>query len=64
MLIKIQEFLPDVNVKFSVDCRGRKAQESVDNLENGELLILENLRFYKEETNNDESFSKRACKLC
>lgn len=55
---KIQEFLPDVNVKFSVDCRGRKAQESVDNLENGELLILENLRFYKEETNNDESFSK------
>ena len=55
---KLQEFLPDVDVKFAVDCRGRKASEAVSALQEGEVLILENLRFYKEETENDEEFSK------
>ena len=55
---KIQEFLPDFNIKFSVDCIGLKAQEAVSDLNFGEVLILENLRFYKEETSNDESFAQ------
>lgn len=55
---KIQQFLPNLNIKFSVDCRGRKAQEAVSELQFGEVLILENLRFYKEETENDIEFSK------
>jgi len=45
-------------VKFSSDCRGVIAKTAVDALKEGEVLILENLRFYAEEEANDVEMSK------
>ena len=47
------------DVKFVDDCIGDKAAEMKQNLQPGEVLLLENLRFYKEETKGDEDFSKK-----
>ncbi len=51
------------NVKFVEDCIGEKAEEAVAKLENGEILLLENLRFYKEETAGDVDFAEKLSKL-
>lgn len=45
-------------VKFSSDCRGVVAKTAVDALKEGDVLILENLRFYAEEEANDVEMSK------
>ncbi|MEZ2413723.1 phosphoglycerate kinase [Muriicola sp. E247] len=47
-----------VEVKFVEDCVGQKAEEAVKQLENGEVLLLENLRFHAEEEQGDENFAK------
>lgn len=52
-----------VNVKFAADCRGTVAKEAVDNLKNGEVLLLENLRFYPEEETGDKDFAKELASL-
>ena len=46
------------NVKFASDVVGIDAKEKVASLENGEVLLLENLRFEKGETKNDEILAK------
>ncbi len=51
-----------VQVKFVDDCVGKKVIEAVRNLQNGEILLLENLRFYAEETAGDEGFSEQLSK--
>ncbi len=48
----------DREVKFADDCIGEAANKLSENLEAGEILLLENLRFYKEETKGDENFAK------
>ena len=50
-------------VKFVDDCIGDKVKKAVDSLAEGEVLILENLRFYKEEEKNDPGFSKKLAEL-
>lgn len=45
-------------VIFVDDCRGVHAKNAVDNLKPGEILLLENLRFYAEEEAGDVEFSK------
>ncbi len=52
-----------VRVKFAPDCRGEVVQEMVSKLSNGEVLLIENLRFYKEETKGDEAFAKELASL-
>lgn len=52
-----------VNVKFAEDCRGTIAKDAVDNLKNGEVLLLENLRFYPEEEAGDKEFAKELASL-
>lgn len=47
-----------VEVRFVEDCVGEKAEEAVKQLENGEVLLLENLRFHAEEEQGDENFAK------
>ncbi len=47
------------NVAFIDDCIGDKVTEAVSNLKAGGILLLENLRFYKEETKGDEEFAKK-----
>ncbi len=51
-----------VQVKFVSDCIGEKVNKAVNNLQNGEILLLENLRFYAEETAGDEGFSEQLSK--
>jgi phosphoglycerate kinase len=51
-----------VQVKFVDDCVGEKVDEAYANLENGEILLLENLRFYNEETNGDATFAEQLSK--
>lgn len=50
-------------VKFVSDCIGAEVEEAVASLEAGEILVLENLRFYKEEKSGDESFAESLSKL-
>lgn len=52
-----------VKVKFATDCIGADATELAAGLMPGEVLLLENLRFYKEETKGDEAFSEKLSKL-
>ena len=51
------------NVAFSPDCVGPIAEELVTNLEHGQALLLENLRFHKEEEKNDPAFAKKLAML-
>lgn len=46
-------------VKFSSDCIGTESMELSANLNEGEIMLLENLRFYKEETKGDADFAKQ-----
>jgi phosphoglycerate kinase len=51
------------DVKFAVDCVGKEAENAVAKLQEGEVLLLENLRFYKEEENNEAEFAKKLASL-
>jgi phosphoglycerate kinase len=51
-------------VAFAEDCVGPKAEESVARLNDGDVLLLENLRFHKEEEENDDAFSRKLASLC
>ncbi len=48
----------DVPVTLAPDCIGPQVEAMVDKMEPGEILLLENLRFHGEETNNDEGFAR------
>ncbi len=50
-------------VKFLHECIGKEVEDTVNSLENGEIVLLENLRFHKEETANDPDFAKQLSKL-
>lgn len=51
--------LTGVKVQFADDCIGEEAVEKVKNLQPGEILLLENLRYYKEEEKGNEDFAKK-----
>ncbi|MDA0811841.1 MAG: phosphoglycerate kinase [Verrucomicrobia bacterium] len=55
--------LVSASVKFVDDCVGDAAEVAVAALQNGEVLVLENLRFYNEETDNDPEFAAKLGKL-
>ncbi len=50
-------------VFFYEDCIGQGAQEAISKLDKGSIILLENLRFYKEETSGDRVFAKNLSKL-
>ena len=50
-------------VFFAADCIGEKVSAKVNNLKEGEVLLLENLRFHAEEEANDEDFAKQLAEL-
>ena len=52
-----------VNVKFVSDCIGEDVQSAARQLEMGEVLLIENLRFHNEEKLGDENFAKELSKL-
>jgi len=50
-------------VQFANDSIGEEAKEKAANLQSGEVLLLENLRFYKEEEKGDADFAKKLAEL-
>jgi len=65
----LKHILPDlsaligVEVKFADDCIGESAVKQAADLKAGEVLLLENLRFYKEEEKGDVAFAEKLSKL-
>lgn len=53
----------DLEVKFANDCIGAEAIEKSKNLVPGQVLLLENLRFYKEEEKGDRGFAEKLSEL-
>lgn len=52
-----------VKVKFAPDCIGEEAESLVSDLKPGEILLLENLRFHKEEESGDVAFAEKLSHL-
>jgi len=52
------------SVSFADDCVGEAAQSKAEALQDGDVLLLENLRFHKEEEKNDDAFSQQLATLC
>ena len=52
-----------MEVQFADDCIGEQAKEKAGALKPGEVLLLENLRFYEEETKGDEKFASKLASL-
>ncbi|MBU4338775.1 phosphoglycerate kinase [Patescibacteria group bacterium] len=50
-------------IKFIDECIGDKARKAADEMKSGEIILLENLRFYKEEEENNEKFAEELAKL-
>jgi phosphoglycerate kinase len=53
----------NTDVKFANDCIGQEAKDLATNLKPGQILLLENLRFYKEEEKGDAEFAKKLAQL-
>jgi phosphoglycerate kinase len=63
LLPHLKELLPGVTVLFSNDCIGTEAEQKAKDLKPGEVLLLENLRFHKEEEKGNEEFAKKLASL-
>lgn len=62
-ILKTASQVLGVSVKFSSDCRGEVAKKAATALLPGEVLLLENLRFYSEEEAGDVAFAKELASL-
>jgi len=59
---KLMEYL-DLSIAKSQDCIGKEVEDWVKNMQPGEVLLLENLRFHKEEEGGDLGFAKKLADL-
>ncbi|MBV6493054.1 MAG: Phosphoglycerate kinase [Turneriella sp.] len=63
----LAKLLPNTKVHFSPEAVGHSVEKLAHDLKSGEILVLENIRFYKEETSKDEKerteFAKKLCSL-
>ena len=62
VLPKLNELL-GIEAQFAGDCIGEVAKHDAEQLQPGQVLLLENLRFYKEEEKGDEGFAEKLSKL-
>jgi len=60
---KLEELLGKP-VAFAADCVGRDVEAKSEALKDGDILVLENVRFHPEEEKNDTAFSKQLAALC
>ena len=60
---ELRHLLAPNEVKFVHDCVGNDVKESASKIKNGEVLLLENLRFHKEEEDDDDIFAKQLAEL-
>jgi len=63
LVAHLSQLLGGVAVQFADDCIGSDAFAKAATLKPGEVLLLENLRFYKEEELGDKSFAEKLAKL-
>lgn len=63
LVAHLSELLDGTPVLFANDCIGEQAYLTADMMRPGEVLLLENLRFYKEEEKGDEAFAEKLAKL-
>lgn len=59
----LKKLLPGIKIHFVNDCLGKDAIQAAGSLKPEEILLLENLRFYKEEEKGDKSFAEKLAKL-
>ncbi len=62
LVIHLSELL-GTDVQFAADCIGDEATQKAQALQPGQVLLLENLRFYKEEEKGDKAFAEKLSKL-
>ncbi len=60
---KLASHLPGVNVAFAEDTIGESAKAAIAAMKDGDVVLLENVRFHKEETDNDPEFSRQLASL-
>lgn len=60
--VRLGELL-EMDVKFAPDCIGEQVKAIVNSLKDGEVLLLENLRFHPEEEKNDPAFAQQLAEL-
>lgn len=51
-------------VKFVSECVGPRVKREIDRMKEGDILLLENVRFHLEETQNDQNFAKELASFC
>lgn len=61
---RLKKHLAGVKITLVNDCIGKEVEAAVAKLGVGEIVYLENIRFYPEETKNDEGFSRALANLC
>lgn len=61
---RLQELLGGKSVAFAADCVGPEAEAKSKALRDGEVLLLENVRYHPEEEANDAEFSRKLAALC
>ncbi len=62
-IVKSVSNILKIQIKFVDDCIGPKVSEAVSKLKPGEILLLENLRYYEEETKGDRDFAEKLSKF-
>ena len=62
-LVKHLGELLETDVQFATDCIGEEASQKAQSLKPGEVLLLENLRFYKQEEKGEAAFAEKLSKL-
>src|SRR3954469_25822818 len=63
LLVHLRRLLQGATVLFADDCIGTEAEQMAKDLQPGEILLLENLRFHKEEEKGDKAFAEKLAKL-
>ncbi|MDL2235055.1 phosphoglycerate kinase [Christensenellaceae bacterium OttesenSCG-928-L17] len=61
--LRLANLLPGIAVTFAEDTIGPSAKAAIANMRQGEIVLLENVRFYQEETDNDPQFAKQLASL-
>lgn len=60
---RLKELLPDTRIVFAKDTIGESAKAAIADMKDGEIVLLENTRFHKEEEKNDPAFAKALADL-
>jgi phosphoglycerate kinase len=63
LVVPLRRLLPGATLLFAKDCIGDEVEETAHSLQKGEILLLENLRFHKEEEKGDKAFAEKLAKL-